>query len=387
MAYIPVPIEVEPSDIAEDAFAYLEEQVPGWLPSPGNLEAWLIEAIAQYAGELRDLAVLVPDAIFKYYGETVLGLPAYDAVAATGTTTWTMRDSAGYHVEAGTLVAVTPPASTDATAFAVATSFTVPNGQTTATGVIVTAIEPGAAASGLTGTVQVIDALDFVTSVVLVGATSGGQDAETDEAYLARLSDLLTLLSPRPILPQDFAILAQRGVAGVARATAIDLYNPGPPIDANCPRCVTVAVVDSDGNAVAAPVKTQVDTLLQSEREVNFLVFVVDPTKTAVNVAFTAMSFPGYDPVDVASRARAAVTAYLSPATWGVPPYGDTSARSWMNKTAVRYLELSQVINETDGIDYVVTLTINGGTADVTLPGVAPMPTAGTITGTCTAEA
>ena len=58
MAYIPVPIVAEPSDIAEDAFAYIEEKVPGWLPSPGNLEAWLVEALAQFAGELRDLGEL-----------------------------------------------------------------------------------------------------------------------------------------------------------------------------------------------------------------------------------------------------------------------------------------------------------------------------------------
>ena len=75
MPYIEIPLESEPTDLAEDAFEYLEEQVPGWLPSPGNLEAWLVEANSLLAGELRDLAALVPDSIFEYYGASVLGLP------------------------------------------------------------------------------------------------------------------------------------------------------------------------------------------------------------------------------------------------------------------------------------------------------------------------
>ena len=82
MAYIEIPLETDPVDVADEAFAYLEDQVAGWLPSPGNLEAWLVEALAQQAGELRTLAALVPEQIFAYYGTTVLGLPPYAAVPA-----------------------------------------------------------------------------------------------------------------------------------------------------------------------------------------------------------------------------------------------------------------------------------------------------------------
>jgi uncharacterized phage protein gp47/JayE len=62
-------------------------------------------------------------------------------------------------------------------------------------------------------------------TVTLDAPTAGGVDAESDADYLDRLHELLTLLAPRPILPNDFAVLA-RTVAGVGRATAIDLYNP-----------------------------------------------------------------------------------------------------------------------------------------------------------------
>src|SRR5215467_8462027 len=196
MPYIDIPIDTVPTDLADDAFAYIEQQIDGWLPSPGNLDAIMVEALAQLAGELRTLIVLVPDVIFQYLGSTILGLPPYEAVPAHGLSSWTMIDAAGYTVPAGTLIAVTPPSSISAYAFSVDSDFTVAAGATQALSIPVTAVEAGAAASGITGTVEVIDALDFVQLVTLDAPTSGGQDAESSDAYLNRLSDLLTLLAP-----------------------------------------------------------------------------------------------------------------------------------------------------------------------------------------------
>jgi hypothetical protein len=390
VSYIDVPIETEPVDLAQDAFGYIEQQVPGWLPSPGNLEAWLIEAVAQLAGELRDLCQLVPDSIFEYFGSSVLALPPYAAQAAVGSTNWTMIDAAGYTVVAGTLVGISPPGVTDIYAYETVADFTVPAGQTTATAVQIRAIEAGAAASGVTGTVQMLDPIDYVASIALTAPTSGGVDEEASDDYLNRLSNLLTLLSPRPILPQDFAVLVQSEVPAVARATAIDLWNNSTSTG-NQPRCTTVALCDVNGNPCAAADKNTALALLQNAREVNFLVFVADPAYTTFDVAFTVIAYPGYVAADVANAVVANLTAYLSPQNWGVPPYGDTSGRSWVNDTTLRYLELSQVVNQTDGVHYVQTLTFakagqTKGTADITMTGVAPLPKPGAISGTAQVE-
>ena len=388
--YIPVPIETEPVDLAAEAFDYVEGKVPGWTPAPGNLESWLIESLAQIAGELRALAALVPDAIFAYYGSSVLGLPPYPAVQAVASTSWTASDAAGYTIEAGTVIAITPPASPTGYGFAVDEAFTIPAGGTTALGIICRALEAGAAANGLTGDVQVVDSLAFVAEVTLDQPTSGGQDAETADAYLSRLSALLTLLSPRPILPQDFAVLVQRTIPEIARAVAIDLYDAATGT-AGVPRCVTVAICDSGGEACPPDIKAQADDLLQAAREVNFLVFVVDPSYTTIDVSFDLVSYPSYDPADVAGRVIAALEGYLSPGGWGVPPYGDASARSWINVTSVRYLELAEQVNRVDGVHYINTLAfgVSGGAlgqADVALTGVAPLPRPGAISGAAHAE-
>jgi hypothetical protein len=185
-------------------------------------------------------------------------------------------------------------------------------------------------------------------------------------------------LAPRPILPNDFAVMAKQ-VPGVFRATAIDLYNPGPPPANNVPRCVTVVVVGEDGNPVSAAIKQQVDDLLQSEREVNFLVFVIDPTYTVINVDFTVHPYPDYDGPTIVDAAKQAVADYLSPANFGAAPYGETPL--WLSDNYVRYLEVAEVINRVEGLWYITALTVNGGTADVALPGPGPMPEAGAITG------
>lgn len=376
--YIDPPLVTEPDDLSQEAFEFLEDNIAGWLPAPGNLEVWLVESLAQLAGELMDVASAVPTSIFRYFGSTILGLPPYPPQSATGSTTWTARDAAGYTLEAGSLVGIAA-AGDELLPFEVQVDAVIAVGASSVSGVVVVAVDPGADANGLTATPEVIDPLDWVQGVTLDTPTAGGVDEETDDDYLDRLRELLTLLAPRPILPNDFAVLA-RTVPGVGRATAIDLYNPGPPPATNVARCVTVVVVGDDGEPVGAGVKASVDALLQGAREVNFLVFVIDPTYTTVNVAFTFTTYPTFDPVDVKSRAEAAVTAYLDPANFGQVPFGDQP--TWLADTKVRYLEVAEVLNRVEGLWYVGTLTLNGGSADVALSGVGALPRPGTVVGT-----
>jgi hypothetical protein len=375
--YISPPLVTEPSDLAEESFAYLEDQVDGWLPAPGNLETWLIEAISQLAGELMDVASAVPTSIFRYLGESILGLPAHASTPATTETTWTVKDALGYTIQAGTLVGI--PASGDVLlAFEVAADTVIPAGNTSVAGVTIVAQDDGTDGNGLAGQPQLIDALDWVTAVTLNAATSGGTDAESDDAYLDRLRELLQLLAPRPILPNDFAVMAKQ-VPGVYRATAIDLFDASTG-QTNVPRCVTVVVVGADGLPVSPIVKGDVDTLLQSQREVNFLVFVIDPTYLDIDVTFNVKPYPDYDGQEVADRAELAVADYLNPANFGAVPYGDTP--QWLNDTKVRYLEVAEQINRVDGVWYVEALVVNGGTVDIVLPTPGGLPRPRTIVGT-----
>jgi baseplate J-like protein len=389
--YITPPLTTEPDDLSAEAFAYLEDRIPGWLPAPGNLETWLIESLAQLAGELMDVASAVPAEIFAYFGASLLGLPPHVATPAMSTTTWTASDDLGYTIQAGTLIGI-PATGDELVGFAVQEDVVIAPGATIVAGVTVVAEDAGADANGLTGDPELIDALDYIASVTLDAPTAGGTDGEEVDDYLNRLRELLTLLSPRPILPNDFAVLAKQHAA-VGRATAIDLFQAGTELDpatgadmvippasvTPVERCVTVVVVGEDGEPIGKPARQEIADDLDARREVNFLVYVIDPAYVTVDVAFSITVYEGYDAQAVVAQAESDVADYLSPANFGIPPFGDQLV--WVADTKVRWLEVAEVINRTEGVWYIATLTINGGTADIDLPDPAGLSRAGTVDG------
>ena len=104
--YISAPIAVDPDDYKALAFDYLRAQVPEWEPADGNLDAWIIEAFAEIAAPIGESAVDVMRSIFREYGRSLVNIPPREASSATGTASWTLIDSAGYTIPAGTVIPV-----------------------------------------------------------------------------------------------------------------------------------------------------------------------------------------------------------------------------------------------------------------------------------------
>jgi hypothetical protein len=146
--FINIPIETEPDAIAQIAFDFMEESVPGWEPNDGNLDVWILSAGARQAAELRDVASDVPIAILRYIGFFIFGLAPVDATAATALTNWTMQDNAGYTILDGTNVGVRD-SNGDLIPFVTVGDFTVPALSTTASNIPIAALEEGANGSNL----------------------------------------------------------------------------------------------------------------------------------------------------------------------------------------------------------------------------------------------
>lgn len=395
--YIVDPIETDPDDLQRAAFEYLQARWPDWRPEEGNLESWMIAACARMVAEARDTAADVPKAVFRYYGERVLGLPPIDATSATVASTWTLTTNpAGRTIEAGTLVGIEGKSEQ-------IEAFEVVDDVALGVGVLVTgvgavtlrSISEGEDYSDIGGAGVFVDPLDpiaWVTSVKLEAPTSGGRDAEDDDTYLDRLSARLTLLTPRPILPRDFELLAkdiaaQEGIR--VRALALDGYDPVAGTFLN-ERYVSVAMVDDDtGLDVTPTLKALVGSDLDAMREVNFVVPMIDPTRTPVDVTWTGFSVPGADPVEVEAATEAAVNEFLLSVNWGQPS-NDTEERMWLQTPVVRHQDVSAVLSRVPNFDRWTTLTIglNGGAqvaADANLPGAAPLAQPGVIAGSISA--
>jgi hypothetical protein len=383
VTYISPPIETDADELVQDTYDYLSANIDGWVPHDGNLESWVIQTLLNKVADAGDIASGAALGLFRWYGRTVVGLQPIDATAATTTTTWTMVDDAGYTIPAGTQVAIAT-AGDNLVPFVTTDDVTVlPGSVSTDVGAVqIIAVDPGTPSNDLgPAGLQLLDSLAYVDTLTAVSTTTGGLDAETDDAYIGRLIEYLQLMTPAPILAPDFARLA-RNIAGVVRATGVDNYNPADGTTDN-ERMVGVAAIDAAGQPVSAGIKTSIQAYLEGMRETNFIVNVFDPTYTAVDADFHFTPEAGFDSTAVHDAAVDALTAYLSPGNWGTDPT-DQSGATWNNNTVVRYNEVIALLNGVAGLKYVDALTLNGGVVNVNLAGEVALPEPGAITGEVT---
>lgn len=442
--YIGVPTTTDPDVLTTAAETYLMANIPGWVPNDNNLEIWLITALSQMLATSRDVASIVPDMIFEYFGTTIANLPPISAAPSEVQGTITVQDNAGYDIPAGTQFGFQVTGSTLAV-FSTLNDTVIPPGINNAVNVIMMAEIAGSASNGLTGTMTIIDPLVFITGCTATTTSEGGVDAETEVTYLPRLVSDLQLLSPRPILPGDFAVLAT-SIAGVFRSLGIDGYNASrvftdgvtntdntlssatanfitadigrgvsganifagstiaTVIDAahatlshvttgtatgvtitlaamtGQERTVGVSAIDNTGTVVNTTIQAAIIAYLTSLREINFVVTFVQPTVTTINVVFAIHCNPGANSTVVIASVTTALESYISQATWG----GGLNTPPYWDPTAsvVRYLSVAGVIEEVPGVNYLSSLTLNGSAADVAIGGVAPLANYGTVTGT-----
>lgn len=455
-SYISFPVTVDPNALLLAAIADIQAQIPGWVPRDGHLEVIVLEEAAQMMSTVAAIASQVPMSIFMAFGQLV-GVKPLPGTRATVPATITMIDDAGYTIPAGFQVAF-PLSGNQRIVFTLQLPLVIPSGDTTGAATFVCETV-GSFPNGLPAatTLQLQQTFAQIVSIVTTAVVSGGVDPDTVTTYINRLSEELTLLAPRPILPIDFAEMAQN-VEGVFRALAIDGLSPGRSVTdgvlssgsliigsatadftaadvgrsaaggtipagaqiasvlsttqaqlnaGHAPtapatgvdltfgdlsgqeRCVTVCGIQADGTALTTPENSALLAYLEGKREVNFLVFTIDPTYTEIDVSVTCTAQPGADTGTVQAAVAAAITAYLNPATWSggvlLPP-------QWNAADVISILEIANVVLTSGGVEFVamggIEIAIHGGslsTADVDLPGDAPLPTAGTILVTVTA--
>lgn len=374
--WLPPEVPDDPDANAEAILDRLQDSIAGWVPNDGDP----LTALASELGrEQADLAVLALNAIevgVAGWGETVFGVAALQAVPATMLVELTL--SAAETLTPDFIVVGTTTGGVEAS-FSPTATVNLPIGVTQLT---MSAITPGEDANGVpTGPLNIATASAAVVSAVAISASANGVDAELLEQYLDRLADTLATLRFGGVRAEDLAALA-RGVAGVHRAFGIDLYNPlAPGVPAE--RTATVFPVDAAGQPVSAGVKTNLANYLATLREINFVINIADPTYTAITVAYTAVGEAGTTPATVQTEINVALASYLSPATWGSTT---EDPQAWLPSPKVRFLDIARVIGSVPGVAYVATLTLNGGSADVTLTGTgAVLPAANaTIGGTVT---
>lgn len=377
--FLDIPIETDPDTLKQTVYDILQEHFPEWEPSDGNLETWLIDAFTRTVSDLRELAADIPVEIFKQYGLTVIGIPINNATPATATTKWVMADNAGYKIPAGTELGMR--VNGELIGFRTQSEIIIPAGFTEEKDVIIEAIEPGDEANSLEGELFLISAVTGDPVVTLQAPTSGGVDEETDTEYLARLVEELRTLSPTPITPEDFVILAKRRPQ-VGRALALDLYDPVSETDEN-ERYMTTVVIDPDGEELTAEEMKEIEEEFEEMREVNFVSPVIGPDYSKMDAELKVKAYAGFDLEALKTQIKEAIETLFDPANFGQPPFGEGD--EWVYDDKVRFNKVEAAAAVLQGVNYVVStkIAIQGNPLeekDVTLPGRAPLTRPGNIT-------
>lgn len=388
--FIGPQLSTDPEDIFQSGVADMQALQPGWVPNELSQDTRVMRVTAAGIAAAIDAAQQMCVDAFRALGP-LFNTPPIDATQASVQSTWTMIGAApvgGYTIPAGTQVVLTSATGASGV-FVTPQDYTVAESSSvTGTGeVTLIAVDAGAAGSGLAGPATLIDSLGFVATggIAIVGVTTNGADAETTDAYLDRFSKRLTLMSIIPVTTTDAALFAQ-GIDGVARAVAINGYNPADSSFGNA-GMIAIAAIDSLGAAIGPTPAADLAVQLEAARGQNMVFNVINPTFHLVDSSFTYEPEDDADPAVVTPAAEAAVAAYLDPANWGLPPTGDIL--TWVNQPTVGKYDVGDIVLRTDGVKRVtqVKLAIHPATlteADVTLTGVAPLTQAGTITGTAT---
>lgn len=382
--YVVLPIIRDAVEAEESAFDVVRQHFPGWEPNDADEMTVLLRAAAVMYSDVATLSTQMGAEGFRYFGRTVVQLPPQDEVSASGTATFTLKDTNGpYIIPEGTEIAGTGPLGEPIT-FATTTARASAAGASTIAGVPVAATIEGAAGNGVVGPGEFVEFLDYLTAVTFDTPTLGGADRESDDDYLDRLATHTELFARTPIRASDFATLGRYLAGAGVRATAIDMLNPvtGSVSDL---ATVTVAFVDESGEAIPTDKRSSVVAQLLALREVGFAVYGVDPTYTAFDVSFVGTSYPGRDPAEVDQAVTDVLREALSPARWGQRlDTGETL--EWFNDPVVTYGYLVSRMMSVEGLwKGDLTFAKSGGalgTGNQTMSGYAPLPRPGTVQGT-----
>lgn len=394
--YTDLDLLIDADQLTLFSIDYMEEAIPGWVAQPASPETIMMEANGQMASEVVAQAATVPDEAMAYLGTSIYGFPMEDGAPARGPATIAFAaNTPAITIYQGTEVSLPHPSGATFL-FETDQDVTAPAGGGTRTLNLI-ASEPGTDQNGCFGEGEFQEDFNGVQSIVAQQMDSG-LDPEDPTDYLARFSTYLTILTARPVLPNDFARRAQLN-ANVGRAVALDLYQPstaeggsGTPRTAstvtNVERCVTVVITDEDGAAPSNQLMADVWADLEANREVNFLTYVIPPgangVYTGIDVLATVRPYPGVSDTDAQTQAADQITQWLDPNNWGVVP-GTAPAASWATDNKVRIYEAVDWINRAPGIFYVVSVQMKKSTdpvgsfaaADITLTGAVPMPKVG----------
>ena len=352
--------DTDAETILNDIISYARGVLPQWSPLAGEVEVVLAEAIAASSANMASYINRLPNATSEILMR-LFGVTRSDGTAATGVVQFTMVDTSGYTVPAGTSIAYVAVNSV-AYVYKTTSDLTVPNGNDTGS-VTVEAVAVGTGYNSATtsSNLSMLSNNRFVSSVVFTTAPSGGANPETDQDFFDRASNLFTTYSSALVQDSQIQAFVLSNFPTVAyrvrsfdqrryrdRDISADSYTSHPGYVLLAVGSQNASQSDYSDITVSPSGLASVRSSVESKLPTGVVLDIMSAEVVSVEVSANVVAAQGYDTGVVEASVRKALNDYLDPNVW-----------DW-SKQYVRNNELIALIDGVEGVDYVRTVTTNG---------------------------
>lgn len=187
----------QPRDIYDEAVENARSIIPELQVRAGTLEDALFQAMAVVGGELVASINRLPNGLMEGI-LSLMGFPRIEATYGTGTATFTLVDSSGGVIKAGTQIGYTETADGLSTfhTFRTVEDVTIASGSSTSAAVDIISDNAGTKPALLSGqSMVVVSASNRILSSALASDLVSGVASESDIEYFARGATFLASLS------------------------------------------------------------------------------------------------------------------------------------------------------------------------------------------------
>ena len=359
--------DIDPQSVIEAGMEHLQRVLPDLVLREGHIEQHLLEAIGEEVAESVFAINRLPDSIFEVLLQ-MLGVSRDIGSLPAVNIRFTVNRSDGCTIPEGTAVFVTLPGSLGTLTFTTTEDLILEAGETEG---VVPALGSRytADANGLPSPYhcELLDTIAYVDFVQTDSDIVGGRDAEDDEQFLSRGVQRLSRLSTTLVLPEHFTSAAIEELS-VLRAFTLDNYNPANDADANGP-------VGNDAGHVTVAVYGA-NEFVSDEAKAALAASMVPRALSILKIHVIDAKIHNFDiTAKIRIKDGADQAAVVTAVTEALHERYSTNEASW-NET-IRRNEIITLISQVTDVLYVESLTLPA--TDITLPGVATLPRANTI--------
>jgi uncharacterized phage protein gp47/JayE len=305
--------------------------------------SFIYDAVSGVAIALEDGYIQMDTIIDKAFAETAFDeyldkvtneMGVYRKQATKATTTITVTGTDGTVIPLGTRFFV------DSVYFSSTESKTVSSGSAS---ILVECEQSGTIGNVPANSIVNVEPISGITSVTNPNPVTNGTNVESDDDLRERYFEKVR--TPSTSGNSQHYINWCKEVVGVGDAKVLPLWNGNGTV-----KCV---VINSNKRAADASLITLVATNVESQRPIGATVTVVSATELAVNISVDIDLSPGYDLVSLKTAITDSLTNYFKEIAF--------------NMDYVSFALIGSKILEVPGVSDYRNLTLNGGTANITI--------------------